>query len=304
MLIMLYGIFFALTIMLFSPNIKKNFKDKTASQLWVFWLFSIFFIAVAIWGIEISLFGFMLLTSVFYFYDKFKLNHKSKLGEKGLMFHLVDFFPILLIIWIIRSFLFQPYQVPTGSLEPTVRPGDFLLVNQYEYGLRMPIWRTMLFNVNKPKRGDIVVFFPPGKEVHFVKRLIGLPGDIIRYDNKTLFVNGKTYNQTVLGPGFAQDPGAPVIEKSENMDGIKHSIFINPMSQYETSKTWVVPKNHYFFMGDNRDFSGDSREFGFVPEKDIVGQPKFVWLSVDMNALRNHDWMKFIRWGRIGKKVV
>ena len=303
MLMLLLGAFLGLGIFLFSPNLVSKIKIELESQLWVVWLFSIFFISIYFVGIEVSLFYAMLITAIFYFYDWFKLNKQTKKGKKRLLYHVVDFFPILLIIWLIRSFLFQPYHVPTGSLEPTVRPGDFLLVNQYEYGLRMPIWRNKLFEFSQPKRGDLVVFFPPGGHVHFVKRLIGLPGDVIKYNHKQLYINGKEMTQDLNGPGYAQDPGAPVIEKTENLDGVNHRMFINPAAEDAPEHTWIVPSNHYFMMGDNRDFSGDSREFGFVPDKNIVGKPMFIWFSIDSKALHALQFKDIVRWNRIGEQL-
>ena len=303
MLSLLYGGFLGLSTALLVPAIKKKLSPETISQLWVFWLFAIFFIAISFVGIEVSLFAFMLFTAVFYIYDATVLKKKTKKGEKNLNYHLVDFFPILLIIWLIRSFLFQPYHVPTGSLEPTVRPGDFLLVNQYEYGIRMPIWRKLLYPVTNPKRGDIVVFFPPGGNIHYVKRLVGLPGDVIEYRQKQLYINNKKMDQTEVGIGYAEDPGAQVIEQSEMLGNVEHKIFLNPAQPAAVSHTWIVPKNHYFMMGDNRDFSGDSRVFGFVPAANIVGQPMFIWLSFDAKAWARHDWLHLIRWQRIGQKV-
>lgn len=303
MLTMLFTIFTGLSVVLFLPEIKSKLKPELKSQLWVFWLFAIFFIFIYFFGIEVSLFNFMIITGIFYLYDWFVLKRAAKKGEKGLLFHLVDFFPILIIIWIIRSFLFQPYHVPTGSLEPTIRPGDFLLVNQFDYGVKMPIWRKTLLSISEPKRGDIVVFFPPGGNVHFVKRLIGLPGDVIQYKNKTLFINGKEMQQHLVGPGFADDPGVPVTEKTEQLGPVAHEIFINNKAPAHPESTWIVPKGEYFMMGDNRDFSGDSRVFGFVPERNIVGRPIFVWFSIDQNAWRAHDWRHLIRWNRIGAKI-
>lgn len=303
MLGILVGALTGLSIALFIPIISKNLKNEVRSQCWVLWLFAIFFISIFFAGIEASLFWFMILTGIVYAYDWFVLKRQAKKGEKNLLFHLVDFFPILIIIWIIRSFLFQPYHVPTGSLEPTVRPGDFLLVNQYDYGVKMPIWHNTLIKTAEPKRGDIVVFFPPGGNVHFVKRLIGLPGDTIQYQNKQLTINGKLVPQELVGPGYAEDPGAPVIEKQEQLGKVSHKLFINPTAPETEGKTWIVPKGEYFMMGDNRDFSGDSRVFGYVPEKNIVGRPMFVWFSIDQAAWQRHDWRNLIRWNRIGVKI-
>lgn len=294
----------SLSVCLFMPNIKQKLASETRSQLWVLWLFIIFFIGIYFYGIEVSLFAFMLFSSIFYAYDWFVLKQKTKSGEKNLLFHLVDFFPVLLVIWLIRSFLFQPYQVPTGSLEPTVRPGDFLIVNQYDFGIRMPIWHKLLVPIASPKRGDLVVFFPPEGKVHYVKRLIGVPGDVIQYKQKQVYINGKLMPQTLVGPGYAEDPGRPVVERTEQIGGVNHSIFVSQQAPAAPAHTWIVPAGHYFMMGDNRDFSGDSREFGFVPEANIVGRPLFIWFSFDAKAWAEGAFSKVIRWHRIGHKVV
>ena len=216
-----------------------------------------------------------------------------------------EFFPILLVVWLLRSFAFQPYRVPTGSLEPTVLPGDFLLVSQYSYGLRMPLVHKKLVNIGEPQRGDIAVFYPPNDySVYYIKRVIGLPGDHITYRNKHLYINGKQARQAVVGPAHPSDVPVPVIEKRENLGGVVHDVLVAPSIYGGMSQTWVVPPHHYFMMGDNRDFSNDSRFLGMIPEKNLVGKALFIWMSWDVNALMHHMWSKVVRWGRIGKKLV
>lgn len=209
-----------------------------------------------------------------------------------------SFFPVLLVVLLIRSFLIQPFRVPTGSLEPTVLPGDFIAVNQYAYGLRLPIVHTKILSVGEPKRGDIVVFhYPPDPSITYVKRLIGMPGDTLSYVDKVLYINGKRIPQTLIGNNVDIEPGMPlpVLEKEENLLGIKHRIFIrengaNSRDFYNLK----VPKDHYFMMGDNRDDSVDSREWGFVPEKNLIGKAFFTWLSWDSDKHR-------FRWDHLGK---
>ncbi|MBA2654318.1 MAG: signal peptidase I [Gammaproteobacteria bacterium] len=211
-----------------------------------------------------------------------------------------SFFPALLLVWIIRSFIIQPYRVPTGSLEPTVLPGDFIAVKQFSYGLRVPVINQKIFGVGEPKRGDIALFhWPVDTSKLFVKRVIGLPGDHIVYKNKTLTINGQEMSQEYLGKGkdIEQDGlTSEVDHKIENLAGIKHNIFVKPEVSDPVDVDIVVPDNHYFMMGDNRDDSDDSRSWGFVPETFLIGKAFGIWMSWD--AQDHH-----VRWNRIGKAV-
>ncbi len=208
-----------------------------------------------------------------------------------------SFFPILLIVLLIRSFVIQPFRVPTGSLEPTVMPGDFIAVNQYAYGLRLPVLHHKILDIGEPKRGEIVVFrYPPDPSINYVKRVIGVPGDKISYVDKSLYINGKKIPQTVIGNNVDIEPdmSIPVVEKEENLLGVKHRIFLRP--NYISSGNFynvTVPPGHYFMMGDNRDDSLDSRSWGFVPEANLIGRAFFVWLSWDSDK----HWF---RWKHLG----
>ena len=214
------------------------------------------------------------------------------------------FFPVLLIVFVIRSFFIQPYRVPTGSLEPTVIPGDFILVNQYEYGVRLPIWDKKLKKVSSPKRGQIALFYyPVNRRLTFVKRVIGLPGDKISYVNKQLSINGKPVPQKFLGYSMDYDNDGrawKVAVYEENLNGVKHKIYIRPNIKGIDFYKLKVPKGHYFMMGDNRDNSEDSRYWGFVPEKDLIGRAMLIWMSWDSHAA---DWLNKIRWHRIGDEL-
>lgn len=210
-----------------------------------------------------------------------------------------SFFPALLLVWIIRSFLIQPYRVPTGSLEPTVLPGDFIAVKQFSYGLRFPVYNKKLVNTGEPRRGDIALFhWPVDTSKLFVKRVIGLPGDHIVYKNNTLTINGQEMKQQYVGAAvdIEQDGlTSPVDLKIEDLSGVKHRIFIKPEMNYQDINV-VVPEGHYFMMGDNRNDSYDSRDWGFVPEKFLVGKAFGIWMSWDSQDHR-------IRWRRIGEAV-
>jgi len=208
-----------------------------------------------------------------------------------------SFFPVLLVVWIIRSFIVQPYRVPTGSLEPTVMPGDFIAVNQFAYGLKFPVLNTKFISTGEPKRGDIALFYwPVNTKIIFVKRVIGLPGDQVEYKNKTLTINGKTMPQHFLREDFSIEPGEkPVVVelKTEDLSGVKHKIFVKPMGGLDQDVSVKVPKGMYFVMGDNRDASEDSRAWGFVPEHNLIGKAFYVWMSWD--PIKHN-----IRWNRIG----
>lgn len=211
-----------------------------------------------------------------------------------------SFFPILLIVFLLRSFLYEPFRIPSGSLEPTLMTGDFILVNKFDYGIRLPVIHTKLFNTGTPQRGDIMIFrWPPNPSFDFIKRVIGLPGDHISYVNKELTVNGEKIPQTFLQNTIAINEAGEkwqAEEKQENLLGIKHNIFVNADKTSRDFNDIVVPEGMYFVMGDNRDDSADSRFWGFVPEKNIVGKAVLTWMSWDKNTYH-------IRFSRIGKIV-
>lgn len=212
-----------------------------------------------------------------------------------------SFFPVLLFVLIIRSFLFQPFRVPTGSLEPTVIPGDFLVVNMFDYGLRLPVWHNKILKVGEPKRGDIMLFrWPVDEHLDFVKRVIGLPGDRISYINKVFYINGVPAKQTPIGTATDTDDNGiytwPVQVVEEDLNGVKHKIYLRSDRPAEDFKDLVVPPGHYLMVGDNRDNSNDGRYWGFVPENNIIGKALYVWLSW------NSEHHK-IRWDRFGTKL-
>ncbi len=190
-----------------------------------------------------------------------------------------SFFPVLLVVFVLRSFLVEPFQIPSSSMVPTLEVGDYILVNKYTYGIRLPVVRTKVLALNEPERGDVMVFFPPHmNDTYFIKRVIGLPGDTITYRNKRLFVNGTE---------LAQDNLAVVPEGSsryrlglETLGGESHLVQVDETRPARDFSVQVKP-GHYFMMGDNRDNSSDSRIWGQVPEKDIVGKAFAVWMHWD-----------------------
>ncbi len=212
-----------------------------------------------------------------------------------------SFFPVLLIVLIIRTFIVQPYRVPSSSLVPTVLPGDFIVVKQFAYGLRLPVTNTKIVKISEPRYGQIFLFrSPPDPHVTFVKRVVGIPGDHIEYKNKVLYINGQEQKQKFLeSTHYIDENGVyfSVNRIEENLEGVKHQIFVQPTGGETQDVDVVVPPRHYFAMGDNRDNSGDSRIWGFVPEENLIGQAFWIFMSWDTNG----SGMDKIRWQRIGK---
>jgi len=192
-----------------------------------------------------------------------------------------SFFPVLLIVLMLRSFLVEPFQIPTGSMIPTLEVGDFILVNKYAYGVRLPVIGTKIIDVEDPERGDVMVFIPPHVNSYYIKRVIGLPGDTIRYEDKRLYVNGELISEEfvediVIDTNLGELAGTL---HRETINGVEHATqHITAVARQRSRTTWVIPNGHYFMMGDNRDNSSDSREWGAVPEEDIVGRAIAVWM--------------------------
>jgi len=202
-----------------------------------------------------------------------------------------SFFPVLLFVLVIRSFIFEPFRIPSGSMMPTLLEGDFIFVQKYAYGLRLPVTETKIFETGSPKRGDVVVFrLPSDPSVNYIKRVVGLPGDEIIYDRQRLTINGETV-QLKQGPNASFD--APVF--IEDLDGRVHDILVTNPRFSTRDGTYRVPEGQYFVMGDNRDRSRDSRFIGAIPEKFLVGEAVRVWMHfVPWNV---PDW------SRIGMKI-
>lgn len=187
-------------------------------------------------------------------------------------------FPVLLFVLVVRSFLFEPFQIPSGSMIPTLEVGDFILVSKYSYGLRLPVTGTKILSIGEPDRGDVMVFKQPGKEsINFIKRVIGLPGDVVQYIGKRLTVNGQMLPEEFV----AQLSDARSIYRlyTEGHEGKRYQVRKELISSdYQIEGEWIVPEGMYFVMGDNRDRSNDSRYWGFVPEENIVGKAVYIWM--------------------------
>jgi len=192
-----------------------------------------------------------------------------------------SFFPVLALVLVLRSFIFEPFRIPSGSMMPTLLVGDFILVNKYAYGVRLPVVHTKIVDVGEPQRGDIAVFrYPRQPELDYIKRIVGLPGDQIAYYNKTLFINGEPAAMESQGY-YEPDGDAPdsdLLEVREQLGEVEHRILISP-GKPGFDGEYVVPEGHYFAVGDNRDNSNDSRFWGFVPEENLVGKAVMIWFN-------------------------
>jgi len=213
-------------------------------------------------------------------------------------------FPVIAFVLILRSFIYEPFQIPSGSMMPTLLVGDFILVEKFSYGLKDPVWRSQLVETGKPERGDVVVFkYPEDTRVDYIKRVIGLPGDRIVYRNKNLYIQPlcnegeqtcpefKLVERTLVNAGEFVQNGTPLLEYTEQLGDARFDILINPrrpeaLTYYFREGSlpageFIVPEGQYFMMGDNRDNSRDSRFWGFVPEANLVGKAVAIWISFE-----------------------
>ena len=188
-----------------------------------------------------------------------------------------SFFPVLFIVFILRSFLVEPFQIPSSSMVPTLEVGDYILVNKFTYGIRLPVIRTKVLSISEPERGDVMVFFPPHmNDTYFIKRVIGLPGDTVTYKDKQLYVNGELLSRELLS-----DKSTPELQVGvEKLGGSDHLMQVDSHRR-SADFSEIVKPGHYFMMGDNRDNSSDSRVWGQVPESDIVGKAFAIWMHWD-----------------------
>ncbi len=220
------------------------------------------------------------------------------------------FFQIFLIVLVIRSAIIEPFRIPSGSMMPTLLIGDFILVNKFSYGIRLPVINKKIIDIGEPKKGDVVVFrYPKDESVDYIKRVVAVPGDTLNYKNKTLIINGKPQKQVQLGIYNGTGSGENMtgtLERVEVIGNVEHSILVNqlypdfpPGCQMLSSGTITVPDGYYFVMGDNRDNSNDSRCWGFVPEQNLAGKAFGIWMSWDSKR----DGFLPIGWDRIGEGI-
>lgn len=207
-----------------------------------------------------------------------------------------SFFPVFLIVLILRSFIVEPFRIPSASMMPTLLIGDFILVNKYDYGIRLPVIHTKIFTNKTPKRGDIIVFrYPEDPSIPYIKRVVGLPGDHVRYYNKSLYINDILINQDLKGEFevLLRGGGKNTLSwREEHLGKVDHDILIDPDGLSLNVDTWV-PEGQYFVLGDNRDNSKDSRYWGFVPDENLVGRAFMIWMNWNS---KNGG----IHWSRIG----
>ena len=204
-----------------------------------------------------------------------------------------QFFPVLLLVLVLRSFLAEPFQIPTGSMIPTLKIGDFILVNKFAYGIRLPVIGTKVFDVGEPKNGDVMVFIPPHEDEYFIKRVIGIPGDKVRYEDKTLYINGVKQAQKFVAKIPLKNPKYVIYE--ETLGGVNHLIHKNGYRD-KSVQEWVIPKDRYLMMGDNRDRSHDGRHWGYATKDNIVGKAFAVWMhkepGFNLPTFSTTNWIK------------
>ena len=209
-------------------------------------------------------------------------------------------FPVFILVLVLRSFVIEPFRIPSGSMLPSLEPGDFILVNKFSYGLSLPVVHYRLpFLNSQPQRGDVAVFrYPPDPSRDYVKRIMGLPGDTIRYNNKEVYVNGERLeyerHNVYEGPYAEDNAWGRLLRVREIISERKQHEVLWLLNQRTSSKEWQVPEGHYFVMGDNRDNSNDSRSWGTVPADNLVGRVFLIWMNWNMDT----NTLDFSRIGR------
>jgi signal peptidase I len=248
----------------------------------------------------------LLITGGIWLIDNYTGKQRRAAGAKEplLVEYAKSFFPVILAVFLLRSFLVEPFKIPSGSMMPTLLVGDFILVNKYTYGIRLPVINKKIFDIGEPKSGDVMVFrYPKDESLDYIKRVVGVPGDTVTYRNKRLIINGAPLMVKETGPYSYSDTGlnfttAQVYQ--EKLGTHLHdtlvqpeapSVFVNQVDdQFPNRKncvynedgfTCTVPPGYYFMMGDNRDRSNDSRYWGFVPDRNVVGRAFMIWWNFD-----------------------
>lgn len=234
--------------------------------------------------------------------DATVIDERNRLSERILrqpwwLEYTAGLFPVIAVVFLLRSFLFEPFRIPSGSMLPTLHIGDFILVNKFDYGIRLPVTNTKIIPVGSPERGDVVVFkYPMDTQVDYIKRVVGLPGDTVEYRDKVLYVNGVEQKQTGSRDFVDDSTMITLEERDEQLGEVDHLIArdarrpswvpLQGILRKEKSCDYnergfvcTVPEGHYFMMGDNRDNSEDSRYWGFVPDEDLVGRAVLIWAN-------------------------
>ncbi|MGN6262053.1 MAG: signal peptidase I [Ralstonia sp.] len=223
---------------------------------------------------------------------------EDKLRQPWWLEYTASFFPVIAAVFLLRSFVIEPFKIPSGSMIPTLQIGDFILVNKYTYGIRLPIVNKKIVELNQPHRGDVMVFrYPKDESMDYIKRVIGVPGDVVKYDDKRLTVNGQPATYAPQSDYLDGERLTYSKQYQETLGNVTHNIlndadrpayvsgpddfpFRENCTYNQTGFTCKVPAGHYFMMGDNRDNSADSRYWGFVPDKNIVGKAFFIWMNL------------------------
>jgi signal peptidase I len=221
------------------------------------------------------------------------------LKEQVLVEYSRSLFPVILAVLVLRSFVVEPFRIPSGSMMPTLLVGDFILVNKFAYGVRLPVINAKILDTGAPERGDVTVFrYPKNPSVDYIKRVIGLPGDKVSYYNKQLFINGEPAKQEAQGTFIGTGSGVAMSgtkKRLERLLGVDHQILIDE-NRGTMEGEFTVPAGQYFVMGDNRDNSNDSRYWGFVPEENLVGKAFMIWMNWDSMA-------SGVAWDRLGNSI-
>lgn len=266
-------------------------------------IIGLFILLVQWMSISAAMLIFLLGTGVIWAFDKWMHKARADKPRPDWAEYGRGFFPVLLVVFVLRAFVVEPYQIPSSSMRPGLVVGDFILVNKFTYGLRVPILNTVFAHIGSPQHGDVMVFNHPDKpEINLIKRVIGVPGDTVEYRNKQLYINGVALptqpagehdyieggDMQVRNLQFAEKHGEHLYNTLQAIDNppavnlaAVEDFQYRENCQYDTNAfTCKVPEGHYFMMGDNRDHSGDGRYFGFVPDKYVVGKAFFVWFNL------------------------
>ena len=245
------------------------------------------------------LFSLLVITGAMSALDAFYFGKRRAAGAKEPWWieYPKSFFPVILIVFLLRSFLVEPFKIPSGSMIPTLLVGDFILVNKYAYGIRLPVINKKIINLNEPERGDVMVFrYPEDPTVDYIKRVVGLPGDKVVYQNKRLTINDRETPLREAGDYLLREKIQYLKQYTETLGKTEHPILLDTnesaalpyVKQFPQRENCIynnsgfvctVPPGHYFMMGDIRDSSSDSRVWGFVPEANIVGKAFFIWFN-------------------------
>ena len=261
-----------------------------------------------------ALFGGLVITGGVVLWDRLQRS-KETIGTDSRTAGIVieyarAFFPVILVVFVLRSFIVEPFRIPSGSMLPSLYIGDFILVSKFSYGIRLPLINQKVFSIGTPKRGEVLVFrYPHDEKTNYIKRVVGLPGDIVDYKNKRLRINGNVVdlqksNREDTEQGTQSNEHVRV--HIERLGESSHGILLDTSLGSRDYTRIIVPPDKFFVMGDNRDHSNDSRFWGFVPEENIVGRAFFVWFSWDSNK-NDHFWNDYIgggaNWPRIGSTI-